>query len=763
MANKLLYTAFPAFLLASLLFPTLCPGQQITIHTSRKIDTLGSGGPHGPDTLGVTLRYFAEGTYDTIWAADTTYDTNRVPIDVVLALDLSTSMSWVDSTIDSTKRARIVWTKLAALHFLDSLKTGDRVAVMGWTAVGTPAGLADTAYPLRYFHKWCEFTAGFNGVRSFIRDSIFIDSTVRIVDTCESQVLVVRDNIPGAFFTSTPMHISTVVTAKHLSSAGRLAATRAVIMLTDGVNNDQLAQSVPVSLLDSLYRTKAQRFFAIGFIAGDTAGLRALTNAGGGACYNAAEPRQLDSIYALLAKQLVNQRIDTMFTLRPIRISPDTVRQPIDVMLAIDLSGSMDTNDNTAHTRLVWAKIAALGFLDSLGPQDRVSVLGWTSSVWGSVFLSDTSDPNTVYLQWCPFTANFDSVRNFIYDSLFIDDDDGFWYDTINGRRATVLGNTPGPYEFGYTPLHLSAIQTMSHLSSSGRRGATKVVIMLTDGINNDGVSHSYTVNYVDSLRRTEGLQMHTIGFIDGDTAELHSLATAGGGNFYNAKNNIEMQSAFASLAHQLVTEKLAARKLTIQEALNCPPLYFMAGTQSSTVNSTVPLEKTEVLIDGKGNWVLRWYFKTIPIWGIAEAYYKIVAAQGANTAIGIDSAHAGGGYWSRMVYTDNDYQVITIGLPVTGSTPLVSVRPKGDVRFQQPDIAFMPGRVVRVRLAENRSVAMTLYNLSGRVVFRDAAQSPSAGSTALFRVPGTVPAGVYAACFTFEDRTMRYLMNILK
>jgi len=762
MVKKTLYSVLPAFLLASFLFPSPCPCQQITIHTSRAIDTLGSGGPFGPDTLGVTLRYFAEGTYDTVWAVDTAYDTNRVPIDVVLALDLSTSMSWVDSTIDSTKRARIVWTKLAALHFLDSLKTGDRVAVMGWTAVGTPAGLADTANPLRYFHKWCEFTAGFDGVRTFIRDSIFIDSTVRIVDTCESQVLVVRDNIPGAFFTSTPMHISTVVTAKHLSYAGRQEATRAVIMLTDGVNNDLLSQSVPIALLDSLYRIKAQRFFAIGFIAGDTAELRALTNAGGGACYNAANPRQLDSIYALLAGQLVEQRIDTTFTTTPIRISPDTVRQPIDVLLAIDISASMDTNDNTAHKRIAWAKIAALGFLDSLGPQDRVSVLGWTSSVWGNVFLSDTSDTEIVCQQWCPFSADLDSVRDFIYDSLYLDDDDGFLYDTINGRRTTVWGDIPGPEQFGYTPLHLTAIQTMSHLSSSGRPGATKVVILLTDGINNDGISHTYTVTHLDSLRRTEGLQMHTIGFVNGDTAELHLLANAGGGNFYNAKNNIELQSAYASLAHQLVNEKVAARKLTVQEALNCPPLYFMAGTQSSTANSTVPLEKTESLTDSRGNWVLRWYFKTIPLWGIAEAYYKIVAAQGANTVIGIDSAHAEGGYWSKMVYTDNDYQVIAINLPASGSAPQVSVRQKSDLRFQ-PAVAFRPGRVVRVRLAENRSVAMTLYNLSGRVVYRDAARFPSAGSTALFTVPGTVPAGVYAACFTFEDRTMRYLMNIVK
>jgi Mg-chelatase subunit ChlD len=759
MAIKLPRFIIPAVLfLAAFPLSRHCLGQQITIHTSRAIDTLGSGGPFGPDTLGVTLRYFAEGTYDTVWAVDTAYDTTRVPLDITLAFDLSGSMN----LNDGTSRWRITWAQISALRFLDSLKSGDRIAIFGWTSNGDSCVMADTSNPARYLGRWLYLTNDIPKARAYIRDSLFLDGATRLTDTAGGVTLVKQAVIPGGAFDDTPLHISIIKGLQHMSDSASPATSKAFIILTDGENDDKVAPSFVTSYIDSIYRHNAISVFTIGFNGGDTVRLRSFADAGHGSFYNATNPEELDSIYLKLARQLVDQRIDTTFTTTPIRISPDTVRMPIDVMLAIDLSASMDTNDYTPRKRIAWAKIAALGFLDSLGPQDRVSVLGWTSSVWGNVFLSDTSNQDTVYLRWRSFTANLDSIRDFIFDSLYLDDDDGFLYDTFNGRPMTVWGDIPGPEQFGYTPLHLTAIQTMSHLSSSGRPGATKVVILLTDGINNDGVSHSYTVNYLDSLRRTKGLQMHTIGFINGDTAELHSLSTAGGGNFYNAKNNIELQSAYASLAHQLVNEKLAARKLTIQEALNCPPLYFMAGTQVSTPNSTVPLEKTEALTDGSGNRVLRWYFKTIPIWGIAEAYYKIVAAQGANTVIGIDSAHAAGGFYSQMVYTDNDYQVITINLPASGSTPQVSVRQKSEVRFQ-PDVAFRPGRVVRVRLAENRSVAMTLYNLSGRVVYRDAARFPSAGSTAQFTVPGTIPAGMYAACFSFEDRTLRYLMNLLK
>ncbi|MBN2189015.1 MAG: VWA domain-containing protein [Chitinispirillaceae bacterium] len=763
MAKKRLYAVLPAaVLLMTFQLPSLCPGQPITIHTSRSLDTLGSGGPYGPDTLGVTLRYFAEGTYDTVWAVDTSYDTTRVPIDVTLAFDLSGSMN----ETDGTSRWRITWTQISALRFLDSLKQGDRIAIFGWTANGDGCVLADTSNPARYLGRWLYLTEDLNSARSYIRDSLFLDGATRLTDTAGGMTLVKQTPIPDGTFDDTPLHISIFKGLQYMSEVTS-PANKAFIMLTDGENDDNVAPSLVTTLIDSIYREDSVYLFTIGFNGGDTARLRSFAETGGGSFFNAANPEQLDSIYALLAGELVEQRIDTVFTTTPIRISPDTVRQPIDVLLAIDLSSSMANYDSTPRERISWAKIAALGFIDSLEAQDRVAVLGWTSISWGlPATIADTADPAVFYQKWRPFTSALDSVHSFLRDSIFLD---SMEYGSANGPRCdtfadhpfTVWNQIPGGW-FNYTPLHCTSILTMSRLSTYGRPGATKVVVLLTDGIDNDGVLHSYAIDHVDSLRRTQGLLMHTIGFVNGDTAELHELAAAGGGNFYNAKNNVELQSAYASLAHQLVTEKVAARKLTIQEVLNCPPLYYMSGTQSVTENSTVPLEKTESLTDSRGNPVLRWYFKTIPIWGIAEVYYKVVAAQGANTVIGIDSAGAEGGFWSQMVYTDDAYEVITINLPETGTEQPVRITGTNEIA-RRPNIAFRPGGVVRVHMAGQRAVAMTLYSLAGRVVYRDEARFPSAGATAQFSVAGKVPAGVYAACFTFEDRTVRYLMNILK
>jgi Mg-chelatase subunit ChlD len=741
-------------------FPPASIGASVTVHASRVVDTLGRNiSGKGPDTLGVTLRYFAEGSYDTLRQIDTLYDTSRVPLDIVLSLDLSTSMALTDTDADGggTKAPRVVWAKLAALGFLDSLKTGDRVSVMGWTAVGNPAGLADTANTSRYYQKWLLFSANFDSVRAFIRDSLFIDSTKWITGTYEGQILTVRNNIPNGQFTSTPMRISSVVAAQRLSRYGRGSAKRAVIMLTDGENNDGLARSVATACLDSLRRTQGQQFHAIGFVSGDTAELRALTVAGGGNCYNAVNRRQLDSVYAALASELVKQKIDTTFSTVRIVVLPDTLRQPVDVLLAIDLSSSMDLLDGTSRERIAWAKIAALGFLDSLQPQDRVAVLGWTSSIDGSIHLADTASDSLYYQKWRPYTSDLDSVRAFIRDSLFLDATQRFC-DTLDGKPLVLWDDIPGG-EFGYTPLHMASVMAMSYLSKAGRREANKVAIMLTDGINNDGEPLAATVAFVDSLRRTQGLQLHTIGFVGGDTAELRALSLAGGGNFYNAKDNAALLNAYASLAHQMVVEKLAARKLTVQEVLRRPPLYFMAGTQKSTLNSTVGAESMESFTDGRGYTVLRWYFRNIPVWGTAEVFYKVVAMESA--AIGVDSAHAGNGFYSQMVFTDDSYQTVAVNLKQSGSDPQVGV-----VRRSIPalnNFIIKPDGTIRIALNGKLHGKLMLYDLSGRLAYSADAKPLQSENCVLFIVPKFVPTGTYAACFVFEGAAIRKVLRLMR
>jgi Mg-chelatase subunit ChlD len=643
------------------------------------------------------------------------------------------------------------------MKFLDSLKSGDRVAVMGWTAVGTPAGLADTATITTYFQKWAPFSSDFQSARSFIRDSLFIDSTRRIVSTCNGQTLVIRDNIPNGQFTSTPMRISSVVAAKHLSALGRHEATKAVIMLTDGENNDGLARSVAVNFLDSLKKNNYQQFHAIGFISGDTSELRALTSAGGGSYYNAANPRQLDSVYAALAQLLIARKTDTTFTTTKIMVSPDTLRMPVDVLLSIDLSGSMSSYDGTSRQRIAWAKIAALGFLDSLKQQDRVAVLGWTGT--GAPLLTDTINASRYFAKWCPFTFDMNQVRSFIRDSIFLESATPLT-DTFNGKTMTLWNDIPNG-SFTNTPLHMSSVLSMSHLSGWGRPNANRVAIMLTDGINNDGISQETAVAILDSIRRTQGVQMHTIGFVSGDTAELHTLAFACGGNFYNAQDNIALLNAYSSLAHLLTMEKLAARKLMIQEVIKTPPLYFMTGTQKATSNSTVQMENCESVKDSKGNTVLRWYFKNIPVWGIAEVSYKVIASLGAGTMIGLDSIHAGGGFYSQMIYTDDAYQVVTINLAPTGNSGTVGIVNQA-VKTAPMQITQRSQGMVVVTMHNMSQVTLTVFSIQGVLVYKAVQQPTGYYQPAIFILPKTVAPGFYAARVEATGTTVQRAIRII-
>jgi Mg-chelatase subunit ChlD len=722
---------FPGLLVLALFVPSLVSGADVSVKTSRTLDTVGT------DTFNVRLRFFAQGRYDTLWKVDTTFDTTRVPLDIVLSIDLSNSMD----SANGTAHSRIIWAKAAALGFLDSLKNGDRVAILGWTSTNTGILLADSAVPTKYYQKWSGFTADYGAAAGFIRDSLFLDGNSRTTDTVEGRTLVVHNIISTGQFGNTPMHIASVMALSRLSALARSEAKKVVIMLSDGENNDGVPRATAVAFIDSMFRTRSLQFNTIGFMQGDTLGLHALATAGGGYFYNAVNSSELDSAYAKLANMLVDRKIDTSYATKPIQVSPDTVRAPLDVILAIDLSSSMESIETGGLTRIQMAKSAALGFLDSLKPQDRVSVMGWTSASGNSdVFLSDTANRSVYYQKWCAFTSNVKAVKSFIADSI-----------------------NPNDALYGYTPLRISSVVAMKHLSSFTRAEATKVVIMLSDGGNNDGEPRSTATVFLDSLRRTRGLQFHTIGFMDGDTVELHALAIAGGGNFYNAQNNGELQNAYASLAHQIIQQKLAARKLMIQEVINHPPLNYVAGSQHATAKSTVPLQSFESLVDASGNTVLRWYFTNIPIWGVAEVSYSLVTTAGLAVAVGVDSAHTTGGFWSRMVYTDDQLSITTINLSPTGNGPPVFAEGKGRPE-SPPCVSFRKDGIIRVTHAvAGVPVTLTLITMNGRIAFCDRIFPGSSGDDIFFRIPKSLAKGVYALRIRRDDAVVLKMIRLMR
>jgi Mg-chelatase subunit ChlD len=592
------------------------------------------------DTLYDTA-YTYDTLYDTAVTYDTLYDTTRKPIDVVLGLDLSTSMAGIDSTIDPQKRTRIVWTKLAALHFLDSLKPGDRVAVMGWTSAANGTNIADTSNNRRYFHKWCDFTTDFNIVRSFIRDSIFIDNTQRVVDTVEGQILVVQDNIPNATFMYTPLRISTVVTAKHLSGLGRPEATRAVIMLTDGSNNDNLAQSVPVALLDSLHRTKGQLYYAIGFVAGDTAELRTLTSAGGGTYYHASNLSELDSAYGALAEQLISEKfdttvstttkfdttvstttkfdttvsttttldtnisttptLDTNISTKPIKVVQDTVVRGLDAILLFDKSGSM------SGAPIAAAKQAGHDFVGMLGDSDRVAILS--------------------------FADGYSPVADFTPYTQF----------------STALAAMDAMYASGSTALWYSSQKSMEYTLMNMRPKAQPVLIILTDG--GDNASGSVTFDSLMRFLTPLGYKIPVFTISLGsltNESQLQAIATSTGGAYYKTPTADSLSAIYKDIA-KIIVNNVGARSVRIVESV--PPAYtYITGSQAAGP-ANMTFFDSMYAVTGTGGTTLTWTAPVLSVWDTLQALYRVfVPAANAGDTLGNTIV-------SDISYEDNEYQ----------------------------------------------------------------------------------------------------------
>jgi Mg-chelatase subunit ChlD len=661
-------------------------------------------------------------------------------------------MSWIDSS-DTNQWPRIAWAKLAALKFFDifdSLAVDDRVSVMGWTSSGTPSSLADTANTSLYYQGWLSYTSDINIVRTFLCDSMFIDSTGRYVDTFDGITLVIRDNIPGANFTRTPLRISSMVAMQRLAQYSQPNSVKALIMLTDGSNNDDMDQSVALAFIDSLRDAKKLQYFGIGFMGGDTAELRLLSNAGGGNFYNATNGAELDSAYASLARQLINVQIDTSYSTKPILVKPDTVFVSNDVVLAVDLSGSMKDTDGSGRWRIAWTKIAALGFLDSLKSNDRIAVMGWTGS--SSIRFADTANTSRYYKRWCYFTSQFDEAKTFILNDIFTEG--SLKTDTINGMTMVIQNDIPSG-TFGATPMRISSVVASTYISQFGRPDANKLVIMLTDGVNNDGEPRSVVEEHLDMLKRTQGIQFHTIGFMQGNPTELNALATAGGGIFINAQNSTELQNAYASLANMMILEKVEARKLTIQEVLQCPPLYYIEGSQKATDSSTVGVESFDAFPDAIGNTVMRWNFKNIRAWGKAEVSYRMIAVNGGDPMIGIDSIHSQTGFWSHMVYTDPQSNTFKINLkPSGGTTPVTDISSNNAVLAT---ILFSERRrCVLFRTQEKTDLELKLYTLNGKVVYSVKGHSIAGNNWVRINVPSHISAGVYITCVSINNTMVR-------
>ncbi|NOZ82981.1 MAG: VWA domain-containing protein [Euryarchaeota archaeon] len=222
-----------------------------------------------------------------------------------------------------------------------------------------------------------------------------------------------------------------------------------------------------------------------------------------------------------------------------------------DIVLAIDVSESMSATD-LKPSRIEAAKSSAIVFAAQIGGGDRVGVVSFAGA------------PHVVV----PLTSDLDEV--------------------IDGIRGIGLGKEPG------TALGDAIMSAVSMVSGSERR---RVVVLLSDGVSNRGVSPGEAVEYAKKM----GVRIFTVGIgtpsgiipTTGSRAELdettlRSIAAATGGEYRYARSEAELRDIYSEIA-RTISEQEVRKPLTTGFVAGALLLLLLEFSLAATKYRTLP------------------------------------------------------------------------------------------------------------------------------------------------------------------------------
>ncbi len=220
---------------------------------------------------------------------------------------------------------------------------------------------------------------------------------------------------------------------------------------------------------------------------------------------------------------------------RPIKTSICTQAE-MDISLVVDRSGSMafsateiSGNYNPAAAPVGWkygdpvppnarwldavnAVQAFLLVIEQSSQEEHVSLTTYNSTAKTDVTL--TSDYLPIETAMDGYSAKFDSGATNIGDGILF--------------GASALAN-----------------------KKTARSWATRVMIVLTDGIHNTGTDPLYAAQ----TAAAENILIYTVTFSDeADNARMEQVAAAGSGKHYHASTGLQLVEAFEDIAHRLPT-----------------------------------------------------------------------------------------------------------------------------------------------------------------------------------------------------------------
>jgi Ca-activated chloride channel homolog len=196
------------------------------------------------------------------------------------------------------------------------------------------------------------------------------------------------------------------------------------------------------------------------------------------------------------------------------------ISEGIDIMISLDVSNSMMVRDFLQQTKIDGAKKIIENFIDKR-KGDRIGLVTFGASS----FLK------------CPATVNYTLLKN-VVKKISIDQDE-------ENSSQTAIG-------VGLA----SAISRLLKIKTDGDKETSKVIILLTDGMNNSGEISPEAA--MEIARRTK-IKVYTIGIGgkgDIDTELLNNIALKTGGFFFNARTSGELGSIFDAI-NQLEKHKI--------------------------------------------------------------------------------------------------------------------------------------------------------------------------------------------------------------
>ena len=238
--------------------------------------------------------------------------------------------------------------------------------------------------------------------------------------------------------------------------------------------------------------------------------------------------------------------------------APDSGRQPLDVVLVLDKSGSMSGDP------LASVKAATEHFLRLAGPQDRVGVVA------------------------------FDDSTDLVLELAAHDTDPA-----IARIRSISTG--------GSTNLSGGWLKAIEMLEASARPEALRRVIILTDGQANVGETDPDRLASIASSARSRSITTTTIGFGDGyDERLLALIADAGTGNDYWCAGpdhapqifNDEFEGLASTVAQNVSVELRPASAVLGMRVLNEFPITQVAGGMQVALGDAYGSERRRVVAE---------------------------------------------------------------------------------------------------------------------------------------------------------------------